>query len=338
MTHDAGRVPPVPEHLVIKVTHRDDPVSAVTEHDAWEAVDAFPYVAGIGPVFGCAEEFRGRWRILTLGDGFPQMARDSLGAHFRLTAKEADEAGDGAMAAELMAAALRLDWEVVNELTVARRRFRIIRTDQFTRMGDDGPEPPRPTDPDREPAGESRAFSRRTKGFLIDPTAATGVSDGLLRLELLPLVYTSATVPPAVRADSLRALETHPGGVLLPTEFAVAEEVGGRWQPMAAAGPAPQSARDTLAYYFREMGPRILRLNEAERAQFARAADRLDAERCDELAVLGRRFRVVRVQQLIRVGPDGPEPPRSSDYDPYPPSEVQAQQLREEGALDEEDA
>ncbi|MGP3949241.1 DUF5954 family protein [Streptomyces sp. 7N604] len=334
MTHDAEQVPHVPEHLVIKVTKGNDPVPAVTGHDAPEAVEAFPEVAGIGPVFGCAEEIEGRWRILSLGDGFPQMARDSLGSHFRLLAKEAEETGYGAVCDEFLAAALRLDWEAVNELVVAGQRFRVIRGDQFTRMGPDGPEPPRPTDPDTEPGGDSHGASQRAQGFIVDPATATGLTDGLLRLELLPLVYKAADVPHAVRADSLRALETHPKGALLPTEFAVAEEVDGRWQPMAASCPTPQSARDTLAFYFREMGPRILRLDEVEQAQFAQAADRLDARRGNEIRVLGRRFRVVRVQQLIRVGPDGPEPPRPSDYDPYPPSEVQAQQLREEGALD----
>jgi hypothetical protein len=334
MTHDSEQA--ALQHLLTKVTHRGDPVSAVTRHDAGEAeaVEAFPDVAGIGPVFGCVEEGEGRWRMVTLGEGFPQMARDSLGSHLRLLAQQAEETGDSVLSEKCTAAALRLDWEVVNELAVAGRRFRIIRADQFARMGPDGPEPPRPTNPDAESAGHGHPAPQPAKGFVIDPAAATGPTDGLLRRELLPRVYKNATVPPHVRADALRALETHPGGVLLPTEFAVAEEVGGRWQPMAASCPTPQSARDTLAFYFREMGPRILRLDEADKARFAQAADRLDAERGDEIQVLGRRFRVVRIQQLIRIGPDGPESPRPSDYDPYPPPGVQAQQLREEGLLD----
>jgi len=69
---------------------------------------------------------------------------------------------------------------------------------------------------------------------------------------------------------------------------------------------------------------------------YGAAADQLDAERADDLAVVGRCFRVVRAERLVRIGPDGPEGPRPSDPDPQPPVLVQAQQLREQGALSEE--
>jgi hypothetical protein len=49
----------------------------------------------------------------------------------------------------------------------------------------------------------------------------------------------------------------------------------------------------------------------------------------------GCRTRIVRVERLVRVGPDGPEGPRPSDTDPELPTAVQEEQLREEGVFDE---
>src|SRR5712691_10623399 len=89
----------------------------------------------------------------------------------------------------------------------------------------------------------------------------------------------------------------------------------------------------------RVFAPWKLNLDPGQRAIYAAAADQLDAGRGSELAVAGRRFRVVRVERLVRIGPDGPEGPRPSDYDPQPPSKVQEQRLREQGARtgDDED-
>ncbi|HUY46116.1 MAG TPA: DUF5954 family protein [Streptosporangiaceae bacterium] len=57
----------------------------------------------------------------------------------------------------------------------------------------------------------------------------------------------------------------------------------------------------------------------------------------DETEVAGRRFRVVRVERLVRIGPDGPEGSCPSDPDSQPPAMMQAQQLRGEGLLADED-
>jgi hypothetical protein len=43
---------------------------------------------------------------------------------------------------------------------------------------------------------------------------------------------------------------------------------------------------------------------------------------------------VIRVQTLVRVGPDGPEPVRPSDYDPEPPMTGETAALREMGLID----
>lgn len=53
---------------------------------------------------------------------------------------------------------------------------------------------------------------------------------------------------------------------------------------------------------------------------YATAADQLDAERADELTVAGRRFRVVRVERLVRIGPDGPRGRVLPIPTPSPPS------------------
>ncbi len=178
-------------------------------------------------------------------------------------------------------------------------------------------------------------------GFVIDPATATGMAEAIVKVELLTSIYKNGTVPAEVRDDSARAGQAHPGGVLLPATFTTAEQVQGRWRPVDDGTSAtPQDARDSLALYLRVTAPWELRLGPADRAVYAAAADRLDEQRADELEVAGRRFRVVRVERLVRTGPDGPERPRPSDPDPQPPVMMQIQQSRDEGlvAYEGEDA
>ncbi|AEW93045.1 MULTISPECIES: DUF5954 family protein [Streptomycetaceae] len=298
----------VPEHLTIRITQASDPVSAVTEDDAWRALDAYPEVVVVGPVFGLAELPAHRdgcrhWRVIAAGEPSARSARRRLHAHLLRLAEDAAAPADRAAYA---AAAEPLAGGAADEVAAGAHRFRVIRADAYARTGPDGPEPPRPTDPDGAPAGQGHRAPDRTAGFVIDPAAATGPSGGLLRLELLPLVHPPGRVHEDVRADADRALATHPGGVLLPTGFSVAEETGGRWRTLSCPGAGPQSARDHLARYVRA-------LPGGSGGEYEAAARRLGAERCDEVRVCGRRFRVVRVEQLVRVGPDGPEPPRPSD-------------------------
>ncbi|MCQ0020305.1 DUF5954 family protein [Actinomadura madurae] len=50
--------------------------------------------------------------------------------------------------------------------------------------------------------------------------------------------------------------------------------------------------------------------------RFAEAAELMEAEtRRNGIAVAGRRFRIVRIERITLMGPDGPEPPRASDFD-----------------------
>ncbi|WP_262059540.1 DUF5954 family protein [Streptomyces sp. STR69] len=329
----------VPGYRVIRMEAlQDAPAAALADVEAWQAREAYPNVlAGGGPVFGVAEELdSGGWQVLSrFGNMAPQGSRDALAMTFRQRAREAGDAGDTATRQEWLRGAERLDWEKADELTVLDRRFRVVRADQFIRMGPTGPEPPRPSDPDPAKVGHGHELPSRTTGFVIDPFTATGMSEGILRMELLSLVRAPGTAPAPVRKDSVRALKTHPGGVLLPAEFTAAEHVDGGWQPTQTTNPSPQGARDTLTTYLRVMAPAMEELDEETRAEYARAADRIDAERCDEIVIDGCRTRIVRVERLVRIGPDGPEGPRPSDHDPELPTAVQEEQLRAEGLFDE---
>lgn len=283
------------------------------------------------PLFGDAEELGdGRWRLRRVVAATPQEARNGLAQYFRTLAEQTD---DPRCAAQLRAAGGVLDWEKRDELLVAGRRYRIVRVDTYIRFGPDGPEMPRATDPDPWPPGAKVRPARRSEGLVVDPRQPVGVTDGLFKAQVLPSSYSGARVPKDVQADSRRAVRTHPDGVLLPVEFLVAEQVGDAWRPLGASHPTPQRARDALAFRFRVFIPQFQEPSAEEAAAYARAADELDLARADEVLVLGRRLRIVRVENLLRFGPDGPEPPRPSDHDPDLPTELHCLRLREHGLL-----
>lgn len=325
-------------YQTIRVTAPESPVAALADVEAWKARKTFPSMlfAG-GPVFGVAREGpAGGWVLQPYFNGLaPQDARDGLGSYFRRVAKET---GERRRAAEYQAAGELLDWEPLNDLTVCGCRYRVVRAERFIRMGPDGPEPPRVTDPDPSEPGESHEGLDPAAGLVIDPYDATGVSEGILKAELLAALRKHGTVPGAVRDDARAAAAAYPGGVLLPATFMTAEREGGQWRPgSSGTATTPQSARDGLAMQLRVMVPWQRDLTAEQRSVHNDAADRLDAERCDELDVAGRHFRIVRVERLVRVGPDGPEGPRPSDPDPVPPVMVQDRELREQGILREDD-
>jgi hypothetical protein len=171
-------------------------------------------------------------------------------------------------------------------------------------------------------------------GFVIDPSATTGLSDGLLRMEMVPAFYKTGIVPDDVRTDSRRALATHPNVVLLPVGFTVGEYVHGRWQPRSfSTHPTPQAARDSATFRFSDIVPHETASMDEIGAAYARAMKEFVAPRTDEFEVKGVRCRVTRVECFVRVGPDGPETPRPSDWDPEPPPELHFQQLREQGLM-----
>ncbi|WP_344320511.1 DUF5954 family protein [Streptomyces macrosporus] len=316
-----------PAHLTIRVGLQDDPVSQVTEYDTLRASVRYPSVVVRGPVFGFAEqrpEDGSRWRLLSdMDSGFPQLARDSLNSYLWFTAR--DDTEDRKLRRRLLAAVARLDTRPVNEVAVGDTRYRIVRGDEFARIGPEGLEPPRPTDPE-PPTGDLGGLGdrspSRTKGFVVDHAAATGIMQGIQRMEVLSLAYRSERYPKDVREDSLRALETHPGVVLLPAAFAVAEEKEDAWEPLTVSLPTPLDARRSLVNHLTDILPRFHGVRGEEAAAYARAAEKYRAAPGDELRVRGRCFRIIRVERLIRVGPDGPETPRPSDHDPEPPMRI----------------
>ncbi|KUJ44406.1 DUF5954 family protein [Micromonospora maris] len=320
--------------VVIRFRRLDDPVAVVTDHDAVQRAEAYPILRIGAPLFGHAIDLGGgRWRIHGLVEDTPQAARDALAHRLRerlVTATDAD------LVAELAAVGEVLDWQKVDEVTVGGRRHRVIRADTFARFGPAGPEPPRPTDLDPRQADTCDSFLGGAD-LIADPAAPTGVGAAVLKVELLPARYPKAEVSPAAYADSVAAVRSHPNGVLLPTRYAVAEQVAGVWQPSSRAVATPQQARELILFDFRWLTPRIANPGEAAAAEYRRAADDLEASRADEVSVRGRRLRVIRVETLLRFAADGPERPRPSDPDPEPPPEAHFARLRAEGRLPEPD-
>ncbi|WP_380281839.1 DUF5954 family protein [Kitasatospora purpeofusca] len=336
----------LPEHLTIRVTHTDDPVAAVAGLEAWASREKYPNLMMMPPVFGSLERTgTGAWRILHFHATTPQGARDDLGHSFRAWALA--EPGTRLAApwnltdeerASYTEAYERMEWEALDEISVAGRDYRVFRAEQVLRSGPDGIEPPRPTDPDPAAVGEGYRLPSRVDGFLIDPAAGVTLVDGILRLDMMALVPTGRFIPEDVRAEARLASHLYPNVMVLPAHCAVAEYRDGRWGPMTGACETPQGARDSLAAYLREFAPRLdPGLGEEELARYAEAADRLDAERADEVQAAGRRFRLVRVEPVVRLGPDGPELPRTSDWDPDVPLRVQEQRDRAAGIVYAED-
>lgn len=332
----------LPGYLTFRVAPQEGPIAAFAEQEAWQARERYPDLLGVGlaEYFHARERDAGGWELSEYGADTPQGARDSLGSHFRLRAAAAEDAGDAKAHSAWMAAALRMDREAVDELRVRGERFRIVRASKFVRMGRSGPEPPRPSDPDPAEVGEAYLVRSRTKGFVVDPYTGAGLADSLLRLDLLQLVGSASGTPEDVRADARHAARAYPGGVLLPAVFMISERVDGEWRSHnpGASDATPQGARDGLAAWLRVMAPFTLRLPDEKKARYAQAADVLDEKRGNSLSVDGTRYRVTRVERLIRIGPDGPEGPRPSDFDPEPPVEVHTRQLKEQGLWKEEDA
>ncbi|MEU8802195.1 DUF5954 family protein [Spirillospora sp. NPDC048819] len=313
----------MPGHDLINVVRDLEPVAAVRDQEAAERRRAYPEIVGVGPPeFGCAEQAGGAWRILSLGALEPYEARIDLSVHLRDIAGDhepavredmlrlADALEQGALEQGGLERAAR-ERADRNECAAGPLRFRIVRVLGFARFGDDGPEPARVTDGEDGPLRE----------FAIDPAAPVGPADAALRLELLGLVPAEGTVPDELRREALSAVKAHPGVVLLPPEFTVLEDRDGQWRPVTG-GIGPQDARDSLAHYFRVLLPKAgpedcgPPPSPGELAEYAEAADRIDADGGVEFVACGRRFRIVHVIRMIRVGPDGPEPARPSDDDP----------------------
>ncbi len=272
-----------------------DPITAVLLADARRALAAYPELVGAGALFTSAEEVPGGWRLVRPLDPLPQGARELLAG---LLDDEALVASPDA-AGELRAAARELRRRPADEVSAAGRRFRIVRVEQLIRTGPDGPEPPRPTDLD---TGDARPHAP-------DLLPVDGPPPDLAA-ELLCQVLDAGTE--AGREPS----GDHLTPVTLAPAFTLAERNGGRWRPAGRLHAAPEAAREALVTYLRHVVPVVEDPDPADAAAYAEAADLMaDGTRRNGVAAAGRRFRVVRIERVTLLGPDGPEPPRPADVD-----------------------
>ncbi len=260
-----------------------------------------------------------------------------------------------------MAAVARLESERVDELTVRETRYRVVRAEEYTGMGRDGIELPRPTDP--EPAVPDWNRGARgpsvDDGLVLDPEAAITPTRAAERLALTGLAYTGSRFPERVRRDSRRALRSHPDVLLLPAVFRVVEGKGDGWEISGGLHATAHDVRKSLDFSLTWYEPRRRGLipwdaegdidartvtaegsdpATAELAEYVRAADRLRAERSNEVDVHGLVRRICRARRLLRWGPDGPEGPRPSDVDSHPPEKMHPR-MDEDGVVhfEEED-
>ncbi|MFF0750034.1 DUF5954 family protein [Streptomyces sp. NPDC004267] len=302
-----------------------DPVAWVSERDAVERAVRYPSLAVRGALFGVAACREGVWRMVSpLRDGTPQGSRDSL--HSMLWFRAKDDTEDRGERRELLAAVSVLERERIDEIEVLGERFRIVRGDEFARCGDDGLEPPRPTDV--EPLERSWEMgSPRTpspdRGFVLDPAREAGPMAEAMRLGLRGFSYSGRRYPADVRAGSERAVRTHPEIVVMPTTFGVAEKTGETWNPQGSFMATPHDARAHLYVALTELWPLIYELEDEQRKRYARAAEEFRAlGRANELTAEGRLFRIFRIERMVRFGPDGPEGPRTSDVDDSEPMKM----------------
>lgn len=298
-------------------------MAALTRQDATDALLAYPAAVPTGPVFAVVEQVEAVWQVLRTGEYTPQAGRDTLGALLRQDAArlaQDESAETGPQRAELLAAAALLDPERHDELQVAGRRLRVARVEEFVRLGPSGPEPPRPSDSDAQQPGHGHRGRDPAHGFTI--VAELPGSWALLgeRFDGLP---ARGNVSADVWEQAHWALLTHPMVAVLPARFAISEiKPSGEWSMMTGASTSPQAARDTLATYFTHFAPDAAAGDEEATAAYAAAARLLEHQRPVGLTVAGRRFQVIRVEQVMRLCENGPELPRTSDYDPDPPIEA----------------
>ncbi|GAA5045500.1 DUF5954 family protein [Streptomyces similanensis] len=312
-----------------ELIRRDDPAAWVKEADAVDASLRYPHLTLRGPVFGVAVQDPAAgpaWRLLKpVVDGMPQVARDSMHSHLWFTAKDGTD--DRAERRELLAAVAVLEREPANEVTACGVRYRVVRGEEFARCDQDGgPEQPRPTDP--EPA--DRSWDRRLRDepspdadFVLDPHRADGPMAYAMKQGLRDFSYKGGRCPADIRADSERALTSHPDVVLLPAAFGLVERQGEDWLPLGALTATPHQARRMLYDGMAEVWAMLYGYDDAKKAAYARAAEEYKAaQRADEFGVDGRSFRICRVERMVRTGPDGPEPARPSDVDEYGPMKM----------------
>lgn len=317
---------------MVRVVRPEHPVAAVAEDDAARRAVAYPSLRFGGPLFGHAEDLGdGRWCLRALWDDTPQAARDTLAHRFRECLAETTHP---ALAGDLGTVGWVLDWEKVDEVAVAGRRWRIARSDTFTRFGPDGPEPPRPSDPDSDPTGSAHPYSDR-EGVVVDPRAPVGPVQAMTMADLLSAYYPEAGVPANVYADSRTALPPIPTGWSWPpgTGWRNASTISGGRRAATAplSGRRGRRSRSSSGTWFPVSGTTPTRRSPRTRRLPTRSTRPGHTRWTSSTAG----FRVIRIETLLRFDPDGPKAPRLSDHDPEPPPEAHFAQLRQQGQLPE---
>ncbi|MEY2225854.1 MULTISPECIES: DUF5954 family protein [Streptomyces] len=328
-----------------------EPVEAAREADALDAVARAGDVVVRGPLFGVAAQSPGdgpRWRVvLEVTAGCPQQARDGLNSRLWFHAK--DEARDRAERRELLAAVARLESERVDELLVSGTRYRVVRAEEYAASGPGGIEAPRPTDPEPLVPDWDRAAREPgiDDGLVMDPDAPVTPTQAFEQLALRDLCYTGGRFPEEVRADSRRALDTHPDVLVMPSTFGVVERTRDGWRPVSGPHATPHAARKSLDFALTWMWPRMrghipedadprtdartwtaaagggpADVRAAKLAAYAGAADTLRAGRVNRLEFQDAVYQIVRTRRLLRWGPDGPERPRPSDVNSQEPAPI----------------
>lgn len=336
-----------------------EPLEAVVEADAVDAVVRAGNVAVRGPLFGVAAQDAGdgpRWRVIVpVTAGCPQLARDSLNSRLWFRAK--DEADGKAERRALLAAVARLEDERVDELVAAGVRYRIVRAEEYAGSGPGGIEQPRPTDPEPLVPNWDRAVQEAEvdEGLVLDPDAPLAPSQAVERLALRGLCYTGERFPEDVRADARRALDRHPDVLLLPPTFTVVERRASGWRPVSGPHASTQAARKTLDFSLTWMWPRLhghipegadphtdartpaaAGTAGASLAAYAEAADTLRAGRVNRLEFQGAVYQIARTRRLLRWSSDGPEGPRPSDTNSQDPMRLHPR-LDEDGRIHPEE-
>ncbi|NJQ15065.1 DUF5954 family protein [Streptomyces bohaiensis] len=327
--------------LVMRVAEPDHPVAAAMEADAAVAARRYRHYTVRGPLFGVAAQCADhpdRWEVVCpITDGSGQQARDRLQSALFFRAK--DDIDDPEQRRRLIAGVAVLEKEAVDELVVDGRRYRVVRADEFLYLDDDGPETARPTDPQpARPVWDTRGREPEPdEGHVIDHTAASGLMAGAERLALRDLAYRADSYPPQVRRESERALETHPGVVLLPPSFRVVERCPGGWTMTAGPFATAHGARTFLYAALKLTFPMLLDLGAEEKEEYVRIAEewrrRGDANR---VSAGEKEYAIARIGRLVRIGADGPEGPRPSDIDPHGPMRMHPR-MDPDGALHYDD-
>ncbi|MFD9405771.1 DUF5954 family protein [Streptomyces sp. NPDC059989] len=351
--------------VVVRVRVPVEPVEAVVEADAVDAVTRAGDVVVRGPLFGVAAQHADdgpRWRVvIAMTTGCPQQARDGLNSLLWFRAK--DEAHDKAERRSLLTAVARLESERVDELTVAGTRYRVVRAEEYAGAGPGGIEQPRPTDPEPPVPDWDRTAKDAgvDDGLVLDPDAPLTPTQALEQLALRGLCYAGERFPEDVRGDASRALDTHPDVLLLPPTFTVVEQAAsGGWRPVSSPHATAHGARKSLDFALTWMWPRThghiphdadphtdartpapggepsAGPPSKELAAYAQAADTLRAGRVNRLAFQGSVYQIARTRRLLRWGPDGPEGPRPSDTNSQDPERIHPR-LDEDGRVLPED-